>query len=118
MRPIGYDAKKLLLVRTLHTVIYVGLAVSVVYILVSGLLGLNGPYLFAALGLIGIEVVVFILSGMKCPLTVLAKRYGAPKGYAFDTFLPETIAKNTFRIFGVLLAVGLVLLLFRTVKLF
>ena len=50
---------------------------------------------------------------MRCPLTGLAKKFGAPNGYAFDTFLPEVVARNTFWFFGGLLGLGLGLWLLR-----
>jgi hypothetical protein len=111
------DSQRLSLVRTVHTIIYVVLAVSIVYILVAAIAGLSSPPLFVALGLTAVEIVVFVSSGMKCPLTALARKYGAPKGYAFDTWLPEVIARYTFWIFGLLLAVGLGLLVLRLVRL-
>jgi hypothetical protein len=108
------NAHKLLLIRTVHTAIYLILAISVVFLLVAAFLGYFGPMLLVALILIGLEVIVFVTSGMKCPLTDLAKKYGAEKGYVFDMFLPEALAKYTFRFFGVLLIIGLILLTLRT----
>jgi hypothetical protein len=58
---------------------------------------------------------VFAGNGFRCPLTALAVRYGAEKGYAFDTFLPERVTRYTFRVFGTLMGVGLVLLALRWV---
>ena len=84
------------------------MAASVVGILLSAIVGYRGPWLTAALIFVGIEVVVFVASGMRCPLSDLARSYGAEKGYVFDTFLPESLAQYTFRFFGVLLALGLV----------
>ena len=91
------DSHVLFLIRTFHTIIYIIVAVSVIFLLVSALLGYYGPLLIVALVCIGIEVIVFVASRMKCPLTDLAKKYGAEKGYVFDTFLPESITKYTFR---------------------
>ena len=110
------DARMLFLIRTFHTTIYLILAVSVVFLLVAALLGYFGPLLLVALLLISIEVIVFVASGMKCPLTDLAKKYGAEKGYAFDTFLPEALTKYTFRFFGLLLVIGLILLALRMIR--
>ena len=75
------------------------------------------PLLLVAVILISIEVIVFVASGMKCPLTDLAKKYGAEKGYAFETFLPEALTKYTFRFFGLLLVIGLILLALRMIRL-
>ena len=110
------DARMLFLIRTFHTTIYIILAVSVVFLLVSALLGYVGPLLLVALLCIGIEVIVFVASGMKCPLTDVAKKYGAEKGYAFDTFLPESLTKYTFRFFGVLLVIGPIVLALRMIR--
>jgi hypothetical protein len=110
------DSHKLFLIRTFHTIIYIIVAVSVIFLLVSALLGYFGPMLIVALVCIGIEVIVFVASGMKCPLTDLAKKYGAEKGYVFDTFLPESITKYTFRFFGLLLVIRLILLALRMIR--
>ena len=107
------DPQRLAVVRAVHTAIYIVMAVSTFILVYAGLTGAHGPWLWAALVLLGIESVVFAGSGMKCPLTGLAVRYGARKGYAFDTFLPERATRYTFRFFGTVMAVGLVLLAVR-----
>lgn len=109
MNEISPDQNKLLAIRVIHTLVYVFMAASIVFIVISGITGGGGSYLIISFGLVAIEVIVFAASGMMCPLTDLARKYGAPKGYAFDTLLPEIIAKNTFRVFGTLLVLGLVL---------
>ena len=105
------DAMRLGLVRGVHTAIYLVMASSVFAVFYAGLVGAYGPWLFAALGLVGIEVVVFTASGMKCPLTAMALKYGAAAGA--DTFLPERLTRYTLAFFGPLIAVSLILLLVR-----
>ena len=104
---------RLALVRGVHTLIYVVMAASTLMLVYAGLTGAHGPWLWVALALLGIETVVFAGNGMKCPLTALAVSYGAEKGYAFDTFLPERATRHTFRFFGSLMLIGLVLLALR-----
>lgn len=60
-------------------------------------------------GCLAVEAVVFAVNGLKCPLIALAIRYGATAGYAFDTMLTERTIRYTFRFFGGLMAIGLVL---------
>lgn len=103
---------KLDLVRAVHTIIYLVMAFSVFFILYAGISKYRGVYLNISLTLVLIEGVVFLANGMKCPLTGLAKKYGAEKGYAFDTFLPEKITKYTFRFFTTILVIAIVLLIF------
>jgi hypothetical protein len=107
------DAQRLALVRSIHTTIYITMAVSTFVLLYAGIIGAQGAWLWAALGLLAIEVVVFAGSGMTCPLTALAVKYGAKTGHVFDTFLPERLTRYTFRFFGTVMVVGLLLLVAR-----
>lgn len=104
------DPRRLAVIRAIHTAIYLVNAGAILLIDYAGLTGRTGPWLRVALALAAIEVAVFVGSGMKCPLTAVAVKYGADHGTIFDTFLPERLTRNTLRIFGPLLAIGLILL--------
>jgi hypothetical protein len=103
----------LALIRGVHTVIYIVMAVSTFALVYFGVSGARSPLLWVVLALLVGEAVVFFGNGMKCPLTALAVKYGAEKGYAFDTFLPERVTKYTFRFFGTIMVIGLLLLVMR-----
>ena len=103
------DAQRLATIRSIHTAIYITMATSTLVILYAGITGAQGTWLWAALTLMGMEVAVFASNGLKCPLTTLAVKYGAKTGHVFDTFLPERFTRYTFRFFGSLLFVGLLL---------
>jgi len=105
--------RALAFIRFVHTAIYVVMAAAVFVLLYAGISGASGWWLWAALGLLAVETVVFVGYGFKCPLTGLAVAYGAEKGYAFDTFLPERWTRYTFRFFGTLMVAGLALLVLR-----
>ena len=107
------DARRLGLVRAIHTVIYAVMAVSTFVVLFAGLTGRSGWWLPVPGGLLAVEVVVFAAGGMKCPLTTLAVRYGAATGHVFDTFLPERLTRYAFRFFGSVMGAGLLLLVLR-----
>ncbi|MDO9222555.1 MAG: hypothetical protein Q7U20_02470 [Caulobacter sp.] len=104
------NARRLAAIRTLHTAIYLVNVIAILMIDYAGVTGRTGRWLTVALVLAFIEVVVFVGSGMKCPLTAVAVRYGAGDGPIFDTFLPEPLTRNTLRIFAPLLTLGLLLL--------
>lgn len=106
-------AQTLALVRFVHTAIYLVMAMSVFVLLYAGITGAAGWWLWTALTLLAVESAVFLGNGLKCPLTALAVQYGAEKGYAFDTFLPERATRYTFRFFGTLMVIGLALLALR-----
>jgi hypothetical protein len=103
-------AQRLTLVRSIHSAIYIVMAISTFVLLYAGVTGSQGAWLWVALALLSVEVVVFVGSGMKCPLTAVDVRYGMETGHVFDTFLPEQLTRYTFRFFGAVMAVGLLLL--------
>jgi len=89
------------------------MVLAIFYILYCGITDQLGTPLYVALAIVSLECVVFVGNGMKCPLTGLAKTFGAEKGYVFDTFIPETLTRYTVPVFGTLFGVGLALLFFR-----
>ena len=101
------------LIRWTHTIIYLVMAGSTLLLVYAGVTGATGLWLWIALALLAVETVVFVGNGFRCPLTALAVQNGAEKGYAFDTFLPERATRYTFRVFGSLMVLGLVLLALR-----
>jgi len=106
------DRQRLTLVRALHSAIYVIMATAVLLVLYAGLTGAQGPWLWLALGLVGIEVVVFVGSGMKCPLTAVVSRLSKTRTVS-DTFFPEEMTRHTLAVFGPLIVIGVSLLALR-----
>lgn len=107
------DRQLLTLIRALHTTIYLVMAASTFVLVYAGVTGAHGRWLWVALALLGVETVVYVGNGLRCPLTALAVRYGAETGYVFDTFLPERATRYTFNFFGTVMIVGIGLLLLR-----
>lgn len=113
MRFWGQGRFILSVVQWLHIVIYVTMVTAVFFTLYCGIIGTRGPWLAVAIGLVFLEGAVLILNGWRCPLTNVAKRYGAAKGYVFEGLLSEKAADLTFPIFGTLFLLGLLLLAIR-----
>lgn len=109
------DPQRLALVRAVHTAIYLVMASAVFVVLYAGVTGARGAWLWIAAALAALESVVFAASGMKCPLTAIAVKYGAGDGPLFDTFLPERFTRHTFTIFAPLMVAGFALLVLRAV---
>ncbi|MDO8800406.1 hypothetical protein [Phenylobacterium sp.] len=99
-----------MLVRAVHTAIYLVMSISALVLVYGAFTGAHGPWLWWAAGLIGVESVIFAAGGFKCPLTALAVKYGAGEGPLFDTFLPEKLTRHTFRFFGPLVLMGFLML--------
>ena len=107
-RPLS-NQRKLAIVRVLHTAIFVVMSSAVFYIDYCGIVGRTDPLFFTSIGLIVIEGLVFFGFGARCPLTTMAQRFGATKGYVFDSFFPERWTHYTVPVFSSLFVLGLVL---------
>lgn len=100
---------RLSVVRLLHTLIFAIMASAVFYVDYCGLVGRTDWVFYSAVGLIVLEGIVFFGNGAKCPLTDLAQKYGAQKGYVFDTFFPEKWTRYTVPVYTTLFMLGLLL---------
>ncbi|HXQ14264.1 MAG TPA: hypothetical protein VN814_06545 [Caulobacteraceae bacterium] len=107
------DAQRLALVRSFHTAIYVVMASSTFLVAYAGVTGAHGLWLWPALALVGVESVVFIGNGLRCPLTAVATRLSSGSGPVSDTFFPEKVTRHTFCFFGPLILGGMGLLALR-----
>lgn len=101
------DRDRLQIVRGLHTAIYLMMSSACFAVLYAGISGCSGLWLTVALVLVAVETVVFVGSGMKCPLTAIAVRYGATRDGAYDTLFPEACTRYTLTVFGPLIILGL-----------
>lgn len=107
------NARKLRQIKILHTVIWTVMAGAVFYILYSGLSGHISALTYAALGLIGLEVLTLLINRFTCPLTPIARQYSDSANANFDIYLPEWLARWNKEIFGTLLAAGILLVVWR-----
>ena len=115
-RPVAEraTARALRRVRIVHTIIWAVFASAILAIPVVTWRG----DLWWALGLsllVGVEVLVLLLNGMRCPLRAVAARYTDSRADGFDIFIPAWLARNNKLIFGALFAIDEVYLLWRSV---
>lgn len=94
-----------------HLVIYLLMVSAVVLTLIAGLTGYAGWPLYAAILLLILEGGVLMTNGWRCPLTALAKKYGAEKGYVFNALMSERAARYTLKAYVILFVIGLALVI-------
>ncbi len=96
-------------IKLLHSIIFVVESGAILYILYSGLFNVRGPWLAVAIVLVLAEMIVYVGSGTRCPLTKLARRLGDKTGDDFiaDIFLPDGFARRIPLICGTLAVVGM-----------
>jgi polyferredoxin len=92
-------------VKIVHTIAWV--------VLVACILGIpwaswRGRHELAAVlaGIVLLEVLVLIINGWRCPLTLVAERYTDDRRDNFDIYLPEWLARHNKTIFGVIYVLG------------
>ena len=103
-------------IKLVHTVIFWILSLCTVYALFSGIADRITMWTWVAVVLLLVESVVLVVSGWKCPLTILAERQGALRGSVTDIFLPKWFADRIFPVCGTMYAVAIVLILWRVFR--
>ena len=104
-------ATKLVLIKSLHTLIWIVMVCIIAYVVYSGVSGDITVYSWLAVGaVIGEGLVLWLFKG-KCPLTVWARTYSDSQKDNFDIYLPEWLAKYNKLIFTMVFVVGFILML-------
>ena len=96
---------KLLIVRAVHSLVWLFFVVCIAAIPIAAWHGRFGTAALFA-GVVALEVAVLALNHMRCPLTTIAARYTQNRRANFDIWLPEWLARNNQRIFGTLYVAG------------
>lgn len=102
--------QRLTVVRIAHDAVYVVMSIATLAVLYAGLTGAQGRWLGLALALIVIEIAVFAGFGMRCPLAIIARRYGAETGHAFEAWLSPRMSRVAFVAVDSVAAFGIALL--------
>lgn len=99
-------SEALVLVKTLHTVVWLFFVACIVAIPVAAHLGAFDVAAWAAAA-VALEVLVLVFNRWRCPLTGVAARYTGDRRENFDIYLPAWLARHNKTVFGVLFLVGL-----------
>lgn len=105
---------KLLIVKWLHTIIWVIFVTFIFYIIFSGITGNITNWTWISVGMIVLEGLILWIFKYFCPLTLIARKYSDSNKHNFDIFLPEWLAKYNKVIFTTLFIIGLILVIIRT----
>lgn len=95
----------LLLVKTLHTIVWLFFVVCIATIPIAALLGRYQLAGWLAVAVVA-EIVILFANRGRCPLTDIAARYTDDRRDNFDIFLPLWLARYNKHIFGPLFVVG------------
>lgn len=104
---------KLTLIKTIHTAIWIFYNVVIFYLLYAVIAGKIDKWIWIGLGLFLFEVIVLLIFKMKCPLTIIARRYSDSDKHNFDIYLPNWLAKHNKMIYFSLLVIIILVLSYR-----
>ena len=110
------NTRKLLLIKILHTIIWVLFVAVIFYIVYSGITDTVTTYTWIGIGVILGEGLVLLLFKMYCPLTVIARKYSDSQKDNFDICLPNWLAKYNKLIFTSIFILGVLLVLYRVIQ--
>ncbi len=80
--------------KAVHTVIFAGELVAILWLVVSGLVGRRDRAVGIAAAAVAAEAAVFLANDGVCPITPLTERMGAAHGSVSDIFLPDAVART------------------------
>ncbi|MCW2535287.1 MAG: hypothetical protein JWQ26_986 [Modestobacter sp.] len=92
--PLPVDARRLALIRGVHTAAWFSIEACVGYLLWSGATGRSDRRAGVAAAVVAGECLIFTADGFHCPMTGLAEAAGAATGSVTDIYLPAWVAQN------------------------
>ena len=109
------ESSKLILIKLIHTVIWTFFNVVSFYLFYAVIAGKIDKWIWIGLGLFLLEGLVLLAFKMKCPLTVVARRYSNSTKENFDIYLPNWVAKYNKLIYTSILLIVIAILIYRLV---
>lgn len=106
-------SEKLIVIKIVHTLIWLFFVAAIFYILYSGISNKITITTWIAIGLIIAEGVVLVMFRMFCPLTLIARKYSDSEKDNFDIFLPNWLARHNKIIFTIIYLVGVIIVIIR-----
>ena len=102
-------------IKIIHSLIWLIMVAAIFYILYAGITNKLDNYLWLAIGLMVFEGLTLLINKGNCPLTIVAKRNKSDYQNGDDIFLPQWLAIHNKLIFGSILILGILILLYRLI---
>ncbi len=107
------DNNKLILIKIIHTIIWLFFNVVIFYMLYAVILNKIDKWLWIGYGLFILEGIVLLIFKFFCPLTIIARRYSDSAKHNFDIYLPEWLARYNKMIYSAILLIVILLTIYR-----
>lgn len=107
---------KLILIKIIHTLIWVFFNVVIFYMLYAVLTNKLDKWLWIGYGLFILEGIILLAFKFFCPLTVMARKYSNSTKDNFDIYIPNWLAKYNKLIYTSLLGVIIIITIYQLIK--
>lgn len=107
------DASKLMWIKILHTIIWLGFNIVIGYMLYAVISDKVDRWVWTGLGLFIFEGLILLAFRWNCPLTIIARKYSSSTKDNFDICLPNWLARYTKTIYSILLGIVIIILIIR-----
>lgn len=107
------DSSKLILIKTIHTVIWVFFNIVIFYLLYAVIVNKIDKWVWICIGLILLEGMILLVFKKICPVTLIARKYSDSQAANFDIFLPNWLAKYNKEIYTVIVLIAVIILAYR-----
>ena len=104
---------KLVLIKILHTIIWVFFNVVIFYLLYAVIIGRIDKWVWICISLIILEVITLMVFKKICPVTLIARKYSDSQKDNFDIYLPNWLAKYNKEIYTVIVLIAIAILIYR-----
>ena len=108
-------SSKLAFIKLIHTIIWIFFNIVVFYMSYAVIVDKIDKWIWMGLGLFLLEGIVLLFFKMKCPLTVIARRYSDSPKENFDIYLPNWLAKYNKPIYTSILLIVVAILVYRLI---
>lgn len=106
---------KLILVKTLHTIIWLFYNVVIFYLLYAVIVDKIDKWVWICLAIIFLEGLVLLLFKKICPVTIMARKYSDSQKDNFDIYLPNWLARYNKKIYTTIVIIAVVILVFQLI---
>lgn len=107
------NARKLVIVKVIHTLIWIFFNVVIFYLLYAVIVDRIDKWVWICLALILAEGLVLLVFRNVCPVTNVARLYSDSGRANFDIYLPHWLAKYNKQIYTVIVVIAVLVLVFR-----
>lgn len=90
---------KLILIKTVHTIIWIFFNMVLIYMAYEVIFYKIDNFIWIGIGLILLEFLLLWFFKMRCPLTIIARKYSNSTKENFDIYLPNWLAKYNKQIY-------------------